>query len=91
MKQIPLPQLPIPPSEYDEAYQTSLIRVLSQCLALLQVNGALNLYGIPLTGYNLQVGDVYQDGGTLKIVLAGKTYAPSLSATAKLSSVTVTH
>ena len=84
-----LPQLPLPPETYDQSYQNALIRVISQALTALQTNGSLNLFGVPATGYNLAIGDVYQDAGTLKVVLPNRAYAPSLAAMSKLGSVTV--
>jgi len=88
------PVLPIAPSEYNPEYLNQLIRALN--VYLKQVGSTtpivvdeLTLLALPTSPVGLRPGTVWNDGGTLKIVLANTIlvttgsvgivgYAPSL-------------
>lgn len=94
-----VPVSPILPQPYgdtiDANYMTQLVRAIEITLTNLTEIGALRggslfLTRLPTTGNSLRAGEVYNDGGTLKIALDNIGYSPSLAATAEISSVTVT-
>jgi hypothetical protein len=69
------PVLPIAPSEYNPEYLNQLIRALN--VYLKQVGSTtpivvdeLTLLALPTSPVGLRPGTVWNDGGTLKIVLA---------------------
>lgn len=79
----------------DASYITQLVRALEISLNNLHDIGALRggtlfLKRLPVTGSQLRAGEVFDDGGTLKIVRDNIGYAPTLSMTARVGSVTVT-
>lgn len=89
------PTLPQPRGAIDEAYMTQLVRALEITLTNLTEIGALRggslfLTRLPTNGNGLREGEVYNDNGTLKIASDDLAYAPTVSATASISSVTVT-
>jgi hypothetical protein len=89
------PSLPLAPGEYSPEYFNQLIRSLNVYLNQIGsttpiVIDQLTLLALPTSPVGLRPGTVYNDGGTLKIVLSntilvpGATltitgYAPSLS------------
>jgi hypothetical protein len=69
------PVLPIAPSEYNPEYLNQLIRALN--VYLKQVGSTtpividqLTLLALPISPVGLRPGTVWNDGGTLKIVLS---------------------
>ena len=90
-----VPVFPTPTEEYDPAYVADLIRALN--FFVDQVGNAgpmrgatLVLTDLPTSGAQLETGTVYNDNGTLKIVLENIGYASSISAASSIGTVTVT-
>jgi hypothetical protein len=70
------PSLPLAPSTYDPEYFNQVIRALNTYFRQLDsttpvVIDSLTLLALPTTALGQRVGTVYNDGGVLKIVLAG--------------------
>ena len=85
-----------PPDQYNKDYFQQVWNALAQYFQQLDnpakvTMASLNMTSVPNSGYNLRVGDVYQDDGTLKIVLTGQAFAPtSLFMSSAVGQVTVT-
>ena len=78
------PSLPLAPGEYNSEYFNQLIRSLN--LYLNQVGSTtpvvidqLTLLALPTSPVGLRPGTVYNDGGTLKIVLSNTILVPTAS------------
>ena len=74
ISKVPLPQFPLPPEEYDRVYFDELIRALTQIVVQLQNPGELRgtkitLTDLPTSPSGLETGALYNDGGTVKVVL----------------------
>jgi hypothetical protein len=70
------PSLPLAPSSYDPEYFNQVIRALNVYFRQLDsttpvVIDRLTLLALPTSPLGQRVGTVYNDGGVLKIVLAG--------------------
>ena len=70
------PSLPLAPSTYDPEYFNQVIRALNVYFRQLDsttpiVIDNLTLLALPTSALGQRVGTVYNDGGVLKIVLAG--------------------
>jgi hypothetical protein len=70
------PSLPLAPSSYDPEYFNQVIRALNVYFRQLDsttpiVIDKLTLLALPTSALGQRVGTVYNDGGVLKIVLAG--------------------
>jgi hypothetical protein len=70
------PSLPLAPSTYDPEYFNQVIRALNVYFRQLdstspRVIDSLTLLALPTSALGQRVGTVYNDGGVLKIVLAG--------------------
>ena len=70
------PSLPLAPSTYDPEYFNQVIRALNTYFRQLDsttpvVIDKLTLLALPTSALGQRVGTVYNDGGVLKIVLAG--------------------
>ena len=70
------PALPLAPNQYDPEYFNQLIRVLNTYFRQTGsttpiVIDQLTLLALPTSPLGQRVGTVYNDGGYLKIVLAG--------------------
>jgi hypothetical protein len=70
------PSLPLAPSTYDPEYFNQVIRSLNVYFRQLDsttpiVIDSLTLLALPTSALGQRVGTVYNDGGVLKIVLAG--------------------
>ena len=93
---LPMPYLPRPSGNaVDQGYVDQLLAALQQALDILASEqprrfSEITLLDIASTGSQLRVGEVFQDGGTLKIVRAGDIFAGTLVGTMSLGSVTVT-
>ena len=90
-----VPVFPTPQEEYDVRYMADLIRALNYFVEQVGNPGAIRgttlvLTELPTSGAQLETGSVYNDSGTLKIVLANVGYASSISAVASIGTVTVT-
>ncbi len=71
--QIAPPRLPEAPSEYNAGYMTDLIRALEIFIAQERNPGGIRastatLTGLPTSATGLEVGALYNDSGTVKIV-----------------------
>ena len=75
------PSLPLAPSSYDPEYFNQVIRALNVYFRQLDsttpvVIDRLTLLALPTSPLGQRVGTVYNDGGVLKIVLAGTVNVP---------------
>ena len=75
MDKILNPVLPLPSQEYDLNYMNKLVSVLMLYLRQNMEPGYIRgstaaLTALPGNGGGLRVGDIFDDGGTLKIVRA---------------------
>ena len=89
------PVFPLAPDEYQRVYFDDLVRTLSSFVDQELNPGALRgttmvLTNLPTTGNLLENGAVYNDQGTLKVVLSNMGYAPSFLMSASIGTVTVT-
>ena len=69
---VPLPQFPLPPEEYDRVYFDELVRSLTQIVVQIQNPGELRgtkitLTDLPTSEVGLEVGALYNDGGTVRV------------------------
>jgi hypothetical protein len=82
--------IPIAPLEYSSAYVNQLARALDGFIDE-QRSPSVNFQGIPSDGVanTLELGDVYEADGFLKIVRTNDIYSGSASATGQVGSVTV--
>ena len=90
-----LPVFSSAPEEYSREYMDDIIRMLSFFVS--QVNSPGNVRGtdmvltnLPTSGYLLETGSVYNDDGTLKIVLNNVGYAGAVSGSFNIGTITVT-
>lgn len=89
-----LPVLPLPPEEYDISYMESLIRVIELYFLQSAEPGSMRASKmaatqLPTTGGDLRDGDIFDDGGTLRIVRSGDAFSGTLVGTASVGTVTV--
>ena len=82
--------IPIAPSDYDAAYVNQLARTLDSFIDE-QRSPSVNFQGIPSDGAanTLDLGDVFQAGGFLKIIRLNDIYSGSVVATGSVGTVTV--
>jgi len=76
------PSLPLAPGEYNSEYFNQLIRSLNAYLNQIGsttpiVIDQLTLLALPTSPIGLKPGTVYNDGGTLKIVLSNTILVPT--------------
>ncbi len=90
------PSLPLAPSSYDPEYFNQVIRALNVYFRQLDsttpiVIDKLTLLALPTSPLGQRVGTVYNDGGVLKIVLAGtiNSLVGSLAITGIAPTITV--
>lgn len=86
--------LETPPDIYSREYLARLTQRLEQIeRAVYDLGDAqaatLYLYGLESDGANLAAGNVFQEDGVLKIVLADDQYAPSFLTQSSVGTVTV--
>ena len=89
-----LPVLPLPPAEYDRLYMESLVRAIEihflQSAEPGDVRAAkMAATQLPTTGGALRDGDIFDDGGTLKIIRAGDSYSGTTVGTTAVGTVTI--
>ena len=89
------PVLPSPPTEYDPVYIDRLVSVLQIYLRQNMEPGyvrasSIALTELPTNGGGLRVGDVFDDGGTLKIVRSIDAFSGTVLSTGFVGTVTVT-
>tara|TARA_B100001287_G_scaffold166789_1_gene140258 strand:+ start:1122 stop:1349 length:228 start_codon:yes stop_codon:yes gene_type:complete len=68
------PQFPLAPEEYDRQYFDEMVRSLTQLVVQLQNPGELRgtkitLTDLPTSATGLETGALYNDSGTVKVVL----------------------
>tara|TARA_R100000963_G_C4561982_1_gene50479 strand:- start:189 stop:485 length:297 start_codon:yes stop_codon:yes gene_type:complete len=89
-----LPVLPLPPAQYDRVYMESLVRAIE--IHFLQ--GAepgdmraakMAATQLPTTGGALRDGDIFDDGGILKIIRSGDSYSGTAVGTTAVGTVTI--
>ena len=82
--------IPIAPPQYDVVYLNQLARALDNVITD-QRNPIVNLSNIPSDGIanGLQVGDLFESNGFLKIVRAGDIFSGTTLGTSALGSVVV--
>jgi len=82
--------LPVAPLEYDAAYVNQLARALDSFIDETRVP-IVNFQGIPGDGVAniLEVGDVFESNGTLKIIRTDDIHAGSTSGTGGVGTVEV--
>lgn len=82
--------IPIAPVQYDYVYLNQLARELDNVITQ-QRNPIVNLSDIPSDGVanGLEVGDLYEANGFLKIVRAGDVFSGTTSGTTALGSIVV--
>ena len=88
------PVLPLPPAEYDAGYLDRLISVLQIYLRQNMEPGyvrasTMALTELPTNGGGLRVGDVFDDGGTLRIVRSTDAFSGTALGTGAVGTVTV--
>jgi hypothetical protein len=90
-----IPRIPTPgDGRIDVVYINQLVAALEDAIDILNASRQrtfpeINLSDLQGHGANLRDGDVFQDGGILKIVRANDAFAASFLATASVGSVTV--
>jgi len=89
-----LPVLPLPPAEYDREYIESLVRTIELYFLQSEEPGDMRASKmaatqLPTTGGSLRVGDIFDDGGTLRIVRSGDAFSGTTLATGYVGDVTV--
>lgn len=89
-----IPPTPRAPREYDPEWVERTLRSIIDVLNTIRSNGpvrahTLHVSDLPKNGNQLKGGQVYNDGGTLKVVQTNIGYAPTLVGTSALGTVTV--
>ena len=82
--------LPLAPATYQQQYIDQLRRALDLFITE-QRSPLVNFQGIPSAGAanTLELGDVFEDGGVLKIIRLNDIYSGTVSATGAVGTVTV--
>jgi hypothetical protein len=83
------------PGDYNRLYFDDLVRSLNVFVTQQTNPGPIRgdtlvLTNLPTNGNGLETGSVYNDNGTLKIVLSNIGYGPSFSMTGSVGTITVT-
>ena len=82
--------LPIAPPVYDQNYVDQLRRALDLFITE-ERSPIVNFQGVPGAGAanTLELGDIFEDGGYVRIVRLNDIYSGSVSATGSVGTVTV--
>ena len=82
--------LPVAPNDYEQNYVNQLARNLDRVIDE-QRNPLLNIQNMPSDGVanTLELGDLYEQNGFLRIVRQNDIFSGSTSATAAVGTVTV--
>jgi len=92
---VAIPRLPRPTQgRTDQQYVDQLVEALEVALDVINTQQRRSFAEISLSdlqghGANLRIGDVFEDGGILKVVRAGEAYAASFIGTTAIGTVTV--
>jgi hypothetical protein len=86
--------LPLPPAEYDRRYMESLVRAIEihflQSAEPGDVRAAkMAATQLPTTGGALRDGDIFDDGGILKIIRSGDVFSGTTVGTTAVGTVTI--
>ena len=86
--------LPLPPAEYDRRYMEALVRAIEihflQSAEPGDVRAAkMAATQLPTTGGALRDGDIFDDGGILKIIRSGDSYSGTVVGTTAVGTVTI--
>ena len=89
------PFFPNPPKEYQDAYMAEVVRAFSVFLSQVNNEGPWRATDLVLTNLQtndqgLEIGALFNQEGTLKIVIANSPHLSGLSATGGVGSVSVT-
>lgn len=89
-----LSTLPLPPDEYDRGYMESLVRIVELHFFQAAEPGDLRAAKmaatqLPTTGGGLRNGDIFDDGGTLRIIRSGDAFSGTTVGTAAVGTVTI--
>ena len=88
------PNLGQPPVQYVTDLWSRILRNIEQVFTSqysgFSTGSAMDFSMLPLSGYNVQVGGLYVADGFVKVVRSSDTFAPTLTITSKLGSVTTT-
>jgi len=90
-----LPLFPNPPADYEQMYQTEVMRAFSVFLQQVSNPGpwqasALTLPNLQTDNYNLPLGGIFQYGDELRITVANMPYLRGSQATGAVGQATVT-
>lgn len=82
--------LPIAPAQYEQGYVDQLRRALDLFITE-QRSPLVNFQGIPSAGAanTLELGDVFEDGGYLRIIRLNDVYSGTTVGTTSVGTVTV--
>ena len=82
--------LPVAPNDYDQTFVNQLARNLDRVIDE-QRNPILNFQAVPsdAVANTLEVGDIFEENGFLRIVRQNDIFSGSTSATAAVGTVTV--
>jgi hypothetical protein len=88
------PILPLPSPEYDRGYMEALVRTIELYFLQSEEPGDMRASKmaatqLPTTGGSLRVGDIFDDGGTLRIVRSGDAFSGTTIGTTAVGTVTV--
>lgn len=94
-RNLPLPFLPVPPSEYQQQYFSEIIRAISIYMQNERNPGegrntALVLTNLQSNDQGLETGALFEHDGFVKITKANTPHVAGLAATTSVGSVTVT-
>ena len=94
-RNLPLPFLPLPPSEYQQQYFSEIVRAISIYMQNERNPGegrhtAMVLTNLQSNDQGLETGALFQQGGFVKITQANTPHVAGLAATTSVGSVTVT-
>ena len=94
-RNLPLPFLPVPPSEYQQSYLAEIVRAISIYMQNERNPGegrntALVLTNLQSNDQGLETGALFQQGGFVKITQPNTPHVAGLAATTSVGSVTVT-
>jgi len=87
-------KLPRPSGILDERYVEQLVRAVEELIDTVDATQHREVSELTITdingdGANLRIGDVFEDGGILKIVRSGDVFAASFVGTTAVGTVTV--
>ena len=94
-RNLPPPQFPIPPNQYDPNYFAEIIRSFSVFLGQYGAAGEeratqMTFTNLPTHNNNLETGGLFNHDGTVMITETNKPFPQGTSGTSAIGSVTVT-